>query len=103
VCIGSGIGSLQDFVSNISAWQDRGARRVSPLFVPRLLVNMAAGHVSIAYGCQALVHAASTACTTGLHAVGDASRFIQYGDADVILAGGTEACVHPLAMAGFSK
>ncbi|KAJ1953444.1 Mitochondrial beta-keto-acyl synthase, partial [Dispira parvispora] len=103
VCIGSGIGSIQDMVQTTTTYQTHGARRVSPLFCPRILINMAAGHVSMRYGFQGPNHAASTACTTGAHSIGDASRFIMFGDADVIVAGGTEACVHPLAMAGFAR
>ena len=103
VCCGSGIGSLEDVVSATLAYSAGSYRSVSPLFVPRLLINMAAGHLSIKYGLNGPNHAASTACTTGLHSIGDAMRFIQYGDADVMLAGGSEACIHPLTMAGFAR
>ncbi|ORZ02301.1 thiolase-like protein [Syncephalastrum racemosum] len=103
VCIGSGMGSFDDLVSTSVSFSNAGYRKVSPMFVPRILINMAAGHLTMKYGFRGPNHAASTACTTGAHSIGDASRFIQYGDADVMVAGGTEACIHPLAMAGFAK
>ncbi|KAJ1908096.1 Mitochondrial beta-keto-acyl synthase, partial [Tieghemiomyces parasiticus] len=103
VCVGSGIGSIEDFVTNAVAFQDKGYRRVSPMFVPRSLINMAAGHITMKHGFQGPNHAVSTACTTGAHSLGDAARFIMFGDADVMVAGGSEACVHPLAIAGFAR
>lgn len=103
VCCGSGIGSIEDIAKGALALEQGGYRKISPMMVPRLLVNMAAGHLSMRYGLRGPNHSPSTACTTGLHAIGDASRFIQYGDADVMLAGGTEACIHPLAVAGFAR
>ena len=103
VCIGSGIGSFDDVYDTSVAFSTGGLKKVSPLFVPRLLVNMAAGHVSMRFGLRGPNHAASTACTTGNHVLGDASRFIQFGDADVMLAGGSESCIHPLAVAGFAR
>ncbi|KAF7721201.1 Mitochondrial beta-keto-acyl synthase [Apophysomyces ossiformis] len=103
VCIGSGMGSLEDIVSASLAYSASGHRKISPMFVPRILVNMAAGHLTMKHGFQGPNHAVSTACTTGAHSLGDAARFIQYGDADVMVAGGTEAAIHPLAIAGFAK
>ncbi|RIA96838.1 thiolase-like protein [Glomus cerebriforme] len=103
VCIGSGIGSLEDVISSTITYNAHGPRKVSPLFIPKMLINMAAGHLTMKYGFRGPNHAVSTACTTGAHSIGDASRFIQFGDADVIVAGGSEACVLPLAIAGFAK
>ncbi|KAI5780145.1 ketoacyl synthase domain-containing protein [Peziza echinospora] len=103
VCIGSGIGSFED-VYDMSVTYDKGGyKKVSPLFVPRLLINMAAGHVTMKYGFRGPNHSVSTACTTGVHAIGDASRFIQFSDANIMLAGGSEACIHPLALSGFAR
>ena len=103
VVIGSGIGNLDEAYNTSVAFEKGGYRKVSPLFVPRLLINLAAGHISIRYGFKGPNHASATACTTGLHAIGDASRLIMFGDANVMVAGGAESCIHPLAIAGFAR
>jgi 3-oxoacyl-[acyl-carrier-protein] synthase II len=101
VVIGSGIGGLPLIESMHKILLERGPDRVSPFFIPGLIVNMAAGQVSIRYGARGPNTAPATACTTGLHAIGDAYRFIQHGDADGMIAGGAEAVIGPLAVAGF--
>lgn len=101
VIIGSGIGGLPIIESTHTILLERGPGRVSPFFIPALIVNMAAGQVSIRYGARGPNTAPATACTTGLHAVGDAFRLIQNGEADAMIAGGTEAVITPLAVAGF--
>jgi 3-oxoacyl-[acyl-carrier-protein] synthase II len=101
VIIGSGIGGLPLIESMHHILVEKGPSRVSPFFIPGLIVNMAAGQVSIRYGAQGPTSSPATACTTGLHAVGDAFRLIQIGEADAMIAGGSEAVITPLAMAGF--
>ncbi|KAJ2487978.1 Mitochondrial beta-keto-acyl synthase [Coemansia sp. RSA 2320] len=103
VCFGTGIGSLDDITANHDLFRIGGLRKVSPMFVPKILCNMAAGSIGIRHGFYGPNHAASTACTTGAHAIGDAMRFIRFGDADVMLAGATEAPLQPLSLAGFAK
>jgi 3-oxoacyl-[acyl-carrier-protein] synthase II len=101
VVIGSGIGGLPLIESMHSILLEKGPNRVSPFFIPGLIVNMAAGQVSIRYHARGPNTSPATACTTGLHAIGDAFRFIQHDDADAMIAGGAEAVITPLAMAGF--
>jgi 3-oxoacyl-[acyl-carrier-protein] synthase II len=101
VIIGSGIGGLGTIADTAIELHEKGPRRVSPFFIPSALINLASGQVSIRYGFKGPNHAVVTACATGAHAVGDASRLIQYGDADVMIAGGAEAAVCPLGIAGF--
>lgn len=103
VVIGSGIGGLPVIEAMHKTLLDRGPSRVSPFFIPSLIVNLAAGQVSIRFGAQGPNSAPATACTTGLHAVGDAFRLIQTGRADAIITGGAESVITPLAIAGFSS
>jgi 3-oxoacyl-[acyl-carrier-protein] synthase II len=101
VMIGSGIGGLQTiYEASIQVHEGR-ARRLSPFFIPSALINLASGHVSIKYGFKGPNHSVVTACATGVHAIGDAARLIGLGDAEVMVAGGTEAAVNPIGIAGF--
>jgi len=100
--IGSGIGGLPMIESMHAEYMQRGARRISPFFVPSTIVNMIAGHVSIRCGFKGPNLAIVTACTTGLHCIGQAGRMIEYGDADVVVAGGAEATISPLGVGGFA-
>ena len=101
VMIGSGIGGLGAiYEASIQLFQGKG-RRLSPFFIPSALINLGSGHVSIKYGFKGPNHSAVTACATGVHAIGDASRLVAMGDADVMVAGGSEAAVNELGMAGF--
>ncbi len=102
VLIGSGIGGLQTIESTSLLMRDKGSRRISPFFIPASLINLCSGYVSIKYGFRGPNHSVVTACSTGAHAIGDAARLIMWGDADVMIAGGAEAAVSPLGMAGFA-
>lgn len=100
--IGSGIGGLPMIEGMHTEYTNRGARRISPFFVPSTIINMTAGHVSMRFGFKGPNIAIVTACTTGLHCIGEAGRMIEYGDADVMVAGGSEATVSPLGIGGFA-
>lgn len=103
VYIGSGIGGVETIEETTLLHQDRGPKRVSPFYVPMSIINMASGNLSIMYGLKGPNLSVVTACTTGTHAVGEAARLIEYGDADMMVAGGAEAAITPTAMAGFSN
>ena len=102
VSIGSGIGSLQEIERGCKKLEEKGPSRVNPLMVPIMISNMAAGNVAIQYGMKGKCINVVTACATGTHSIGEAMRSIQYGEADVMLAGGTEAAITPIGIAGFS-
>ncbi len=100
--VGSGIGGLPMIEETHGEYAARGPRRISPFFVPASIINMISGHVSIHFGFQGPNLAIVTACTTGLHCIGEAGRLIEYGDADVMIAGGAESTVSPLGIGGFA-
>jgi 3-oxoacyl-[acyl-carrier-protein] synthase II len=102
VMVGSGIGGLPMIEETHGEYQKRGPRRISPFFVPASIINMISGHLSIKYGLKGPNLAIVTACTTGLHCIGEAGRLIEYGDADVMIAGGAESTVSPLGIGGFA-
>ncbi len=102
VMIGSGIGGIEGIAENAIILKERGPRRISPFFIPGNIINLVSGQVSIRHGLKGPNHAVVTACSTGAHAIGDAARLIQFGDADVMLAGGAEAPVTRLSLAGFA-
>jgi 3-oxoacyl-[acyl-carrier-protein] synthase II len=102
VMIGSGIGGLETIVRTDQLMADRGTRKISPFFIPSALINLVSGHVSIKYGFRGPNHAVVTACSTGAHAIGDAARMVALDDADVMVAGGAEAAVCRIGMAGFA-
>ncbi len=99
--IGSGIGGIEGIGEAAVILKERGPRKMSPFFIPGRLINLASGYVSIKHGLKGPNHAVVTACSTGAHAIGDASRLIMFGDADVMVAGGAESAVNRLAMSGF--
>ena len=102
VLVGSGIGGLPMIEQTHAELTNRGPRRISPFFVPASIINMISGHLSIKYGLKGPNLAIVTACTTGLHCIGEAGRLIEYGDADVMIAGGAESTVSPLGLGGFA-
>ena len=102
VMVGSGIGGLPMIEQTDGEYRERGPRRISPFFVPASIINMISGHVSIHYGFKGPNLAIVTACTTGLHSIGAAGRMIEYGDADVMIAGGAESTISPLGVGGFA-
>jgi 3-oxoacyl-[acyl-carrier-protein] synthase II len=102
VLIGSGIGGLQSIAKANETLNEKGPRRMSPFFIPSCLINLASGQVSIKHGLKGPNHSVVTACSTGAHAIGDAARIIKAGEADIMVAGGSEAAVCRLGMAGFS-
>ena len=102
VMIGSGIGGLETIVTTDQLMNERGTRRISPFFIPSALINLISGHVSIKYGFRGPNHSVVTACSTGAHAIGDAARMVALDDADVMVAGGAEAAVCRIGMAGFA-
>jgi 3-oxoacyl-[acyl-carrier-protein] synthase II len=102
VMIGSGIGGLQVIGDTALLLQEKGPKRISPFFIPACLINLASGQISIKFGFKGPNHSVVTACSTGAHAIGDAARLVQLGDADVMVAGGAEATVCRLGLAGFA-
>ncbi|MBJ6373599.1 beta-ketoacyl-ACP synthase II [Sedimentitalea arenosa] len=102
VMIGSGIGGLNSIADTAVMIKERGPRRVSPFFIPGALINLISGQVSIRFGFKGPNHSVVTACSTGAHAIGDASRLIKFGDADVMIAGGAEAAICEIGIAGFN-
>ena len=102
VLIGSGIGGLNSIANTAVMMNEKGPKRVSPFFVPGALINLISGQVSIKYGFKGPNHSVVTACSTGAHAIGDASRLIMFGDADVMVAGGAEAAICEIGIAGFN-
>src|SRR3954466_16215268 len=102
VMIGSGIGGIEGIAETSLVLADKGPRRVSPFFIPGRIINLASGYVSSEFGLKGPTHAVATACSTGAHAIGDSARMIALGDADVMVAGGTESPINRLSIAGFA-
>ena len=102
VLIGSGIGGVEGIAANAVILHEKGPRRVSPFFIPGRIINLASGYVSIEFGLKGPNHAVVTACSTGAHAIGDAARIVALGDAEVMVAGGTESPVNRISLAGFA-
>lgn len=102
VIVGSGIGGLENIEKEVKTLIDKGPRRINPLFIPMIITNMAAGNIAIKFGARGVCSNVVTACATGTHCIGEAFRYIKHGYADVILAGGTEASITPLGIAGFT-
>jgi 3-oxoacyl-[acyl-carrier-protein] synthase II len=102
VLIGSGIGGVEGIATNAVILHEKGPRRVSPFFIPGRIINLASGYVSIEFGLKGPNHAVVTACSTGAHAIGDAARMVALGDAEVMVAGGTESPVNRISLAGFA-
>lgn len=102
VLVGAGIGGLTTMYESATTLLEKGPRRLSPFCIPAMLINLASGHISIKHGFKGPNHSVVTACSTGAHAIGDSARIIQYGDADVMVAGGAEAAVTPLGVGGFA-
>lgn len=102
VIVGSGIGGLHAIEHYHSVYLEKGPRKISPFFIPMLIVNLAAGQISIKFGAKGPNSAVATACATGSHAIGDAYKIIQRGDAEIMIAGGTEAVITPLGIGGFN-
>jgi 3-oxoacyl-[acyl-carrier-protein] synthase II len=103
VIVGSGIGGLPLIENNQDEFRNKGPRRISPFLIPGAIINMISGHISILHGFQGPNLAVVTACTTGLHCIGEASRLIEYGDADIMVAGGAESTICPLGLGGFAS
>lgn len=103
VYVGAGIGGVTTIEATTIQKHEHGVRRISPFYIPMSIINMAAGNISISYGLRGPNIAVTTACTTGTHAIGDAARMIQFGDADAMIAGGTEAAITPTSVAGFAN
>ena len=101
--VGSGIGGMETFETQARVFVERGPGRIGPMFIPMLIANMASGHVAMRFGAEGPSSTAVTACATGSSAIGEAARYIQFGDAELMLAGGSEACVTPMAMGGFAS